>query len=244
MTLFIQLILAHLAGDFLLQPGSMVRHKEQYRLRSYYLYVHVLIHGALVVLIAGPHFWLSACFIAISHLIIDGCKITLTNEHNRRMFFFGDQVLHLLMILLAVTFYDPRLPEKMTQWLMDDHSLLLILCIVFLTTPVSVLMRVTISKWTPSIGYKPSDPNEEDSLMNAGKYIGMLERLFVFGFIVSNHFDAIGFLLAAKSIFRFGDLRGANDRKLTEYVLIGTLISFGVAIVTGWAYNELYTMIP
>jgi hypothetical protein len=47
------------------------------------------------------------------------------------------------------------------------------------------------------------------------------------------HFDAIGFLLAAKSIFRFGDLKEAKDRKLTEYVLIGTLLSFGIALLIG-----------
>ena len=43
---------------------------------------------------------------------------------------------------------------------------------------------------------------------------------------------AVGFLLAAKSIFRFGDLKEAHDIKLTEYVLIGTLLSFGIAIIT------------
>jgi hypothetical protein len=61
----------------------------------------------------------------------------------------------------------------------------------------------------------------------------MLERLLIYCFILTGHFEAIGFLLAAKSIFRFGDLKEAQDRKLTEYVLIGTLLSFGIAIATG-----------
>ena len=64
------------------------------------------------------------------------------------------------------------------------------------------------------------------------KYIGILERVLIFVFILTNHFEAVGFLLAAKSIFRFGDLKEAQDLKLTEYVLIGTLLSFGIAIVT------------
>jgi len=51
--------------------------------------------------------------------------------------------------------------------------------------------------------------------------------------MLTGHFEAIGFLLAAKSIFRFGDLKEAKDRKLTEYVLIGTLLSFGLALLTG-----------
>ena len=70
-------------------------------------------------------------------------------------------------------------------------------------------------------------------MQNAGNYIGILERLFIFSFIITGHFEAIGFLLAAKSIFRFGDLKEAKDRKLTEYVLIGTLLSFGIALLVG-----------
>lgn len=72
-----------------------------------------------------------------------------------------------------------------------------------------------------------------------GKYIGILERLFVFIFVVTNHWEAIGFLLAAKSIFRFGDLRDSKDIQLTEYVLIGTLISFGLALLSGMVVVNL-----
>jgi hypothetical protein len=50
---------------------------------------------------------------------------------------------------------------------------------------------------------------------------------------VTSNWQAIGFLIAAKSVFRFGDLSQSKDRKLTEYILIGTLLSFGIAITTG-----------
>ena len=83
------------------------------------------------------------------------------------------------------------------------------------------------------------EDKSEDSLENAGKYIGILERLFVFGFILLNQWSAIGLLIAAKSVFRFGDLSRAKDRKLTEYILIGTLISFGLAISVGLLYQYL-----
>jgi hypothetical protein len=51
--------------------------------------------------------------------------------------------------------------------------------------------------------------------------------------VILGRWEAIGFLLAAKSVFRFGDLKESKDRKLTEYILIGTLLSFGVAILIG-----------
>jgi hypothetical protein len=62
-----------------------------------------------------------------------------------------------------------------------------------------------------------------------------MERLFVFTFVVMGRWEGIGFLMAAKSIFRFGDLKEAKDRKLTEYILIGTLLSFGIAMALGVA---------
>lgn len=67
----------------------------------------------------------------------------------------------------------------------------------------------------------------------------MIERLLVFIFIISGNFSAVGFLLTAKSVFRFGDLSKAKNMKLTEYVLIGTLLSFGIAILVGLLFNSL-----
>lgn len=88
-----------------------------------------------------------------------------------------------------------------------------------------------------------AEDNADDSLKSAGKYIGVLERIFVFGFIILNQWSAIGVLIAAKSVFRFGDLSRAKDRKLTEYMLIGSLLSFGLAIVIGLLYNYFIKLI-
>ena len=92
-------------------------------------------------------------------------------------------------------------------------------------------MRLMMSQWVIE------EDNTDHSLEKAGKYIGILERLFVFGFIILNQWSAIGLLITAKSVFRFGDLSKSKNRKLTEYVLIGTLVSFGIAIAVGLAYN-------
>ena len=88
-----------------------------------------------------------------------------------------------------------------------------------------------------------AEDNADDSLKSAGKYIGVLERIFAFGFIILNQWSAIGVLIAAKSVFRFGDLSRAKDRKLTEYMLIGSLLSFGLAIVIGLLYNYFIKLI-
>lgn len=241
MMLLLQLLLSHLVGDFVLQTTAMIKDKQEKKLRSAWLYLHCLVHGILVLLFTGnPDFWPWAIVVAVSHLFIDALKILFTTPDNERTFFFVDQILHLLVLLAVFFTVERQLPEILLQWMYHKDAWLFITCIVFLTTPVSHFTRMVISRWTPSvIGFERNNISENDSLMNAGKYIGILERLFVFGFIISGHFEAVGFLLGAKSIFRFGDLRDSGDRKLTEYVLIGTLVSFGIAMLTGWIYLEL-----
>lgn len=64
-----------------------------------------------------------------------------------------------------------------------------------------------------------------------GKTIGRWERLLIFLFVLAGAPTAIGFLVTAKSILRFGEIKNAESQKEPEYILIGTLMSFGFALV-------------
>ncbi len=227
MIIFVKLLLAHLIGDFLLQPSSWVVDKEAKKHRSVYLYFHVLLHGLLAWLIVGEFkFGFYALFLAIGHGIIDLIKLQFQTIRTKRFWFVADQMLHIaLLVGITLLYYKVNFKD----YTIDNRFWLVGTGIVLLTTPASIIIKNIISIWTPD----ENGTNESD-LQNAGKYIGILERLFVFFFIVTGHFAAIGFLLAAKSIFRFGDLTQSKDRKLTEYVLIGTLLSFGMATLTGY----------
>lgn len=220
MIIFVKLLLAHLIGDFLLQPNSWVAHKEQHTHRSIYLYFHILLHGILAW--AATHDFGIALLVAVTHGLIDLIKLKSQRESTKRMWFLIDQFLH-IAVLAAITLYYT---ETEIGW-MTDRMWIVLTAVILLTTPTSLLIKNIISIWTPN-----QNDTKED-LQNAGKYIGILERLFVLCFILAGQFSAIGFLMAAKSIFRFGDLTQAKDRKLTEYVLIGTLLSFGISILTG-----------
>lgn len=176
-------------------------------------------------------YWLSILIIVVSHLIIDFFKLSLNGKINQRFLFAIDQLLHLFIISIVVFVNVPF--EMKFEKIYSTQSLLFILAILVISFVSSIIMKIIMSKWTLE------EDNTEDSLDSAGKYIGILERLFVFGFILLNQWSAIGLLIAAKSVFRFGDLSRAKDRKLTEYILIGTLISFGIAILVGLFYQHL-----
>ena len=50
MLLFTKLLLAHLIGDFILQPNKWVSDKEKKKEKSIYLYLHTALHLALMLL--------------------------------------------------------------------------------------------------------------------------------------------------------------------------------------------------
>jgi hypothetical protein len=237
MIVLLKLLIAHLTGDFLLQPGKWVKAKEAKKLGAWQLYVHSLLHGLLFLLLMWDiNFWMWALLVAFVHLIIDSFKLLVQKNNTKRVLFFIDQLLHLISIYAIWLWYEGKYFSF--SFLKNTNLLLLITLIIFLTKPVSFAVKIFISKWTPDT----IAGDDAVSLQSAGQYIGILERLLVFVFMITNEWQAVGFLLAAKSVFRFGNLQEAKDRKLTEYILIGTLLSFGIAILTGMGYQYIKTM--
>jgi hypothetical protein len=255
MLLLVKLLLAHLLGDFIFQPNSWIQKKEIKKHKAWQLYAHVIIHGLLIILLVQNfNFWLPALIIVISHWLVDTLKLVFQKDTTKRSWFMVDQVLHLSIILIV--WYSVETPSFSLDIINSPNSLLLLTVIIFITNPASIIIKTFISQWTPDLWTNNSNPAPTTnptslstvsnpsptqitspinaaSLLNAGKFIGILERLFVFAFVLTNNWDAIGFLIAAKSVFRFGDLKESKDLKLTEYVLIGTLLSFGIAIAAG-----------
>lgn len=238
MILFIKLLLAHLLGDFIFQHQDWVQDKEARKYKSPKLYLHGLIHFALVALLltGQPNSFAIAAVIAISHIIIDLLKVQFQTATSRTLFFISDQILHLVVLILVTYFITMPVVELSTH--LVNQLLIFTTGIVIILTPTSVLVKILLSKWAPATEIK-TDKIETQSLQHAGMMIGYLERILVFIFILANQWAAIGFLVTAKSVFRFSDLKIGHDRKLTEYILIGTLSSFGIAIITALATVHL-----
>ncbi|WP_424000520.1 DUF3307 domain-containing protein [Maribacter sp. IgM3_T14_3] len=229
MLIFIKLVLAHLIGDFVLQPTRWVLHKQSNKITSKFLYAHVLLHFGLYMLFLWDlSLWKIALMVTVAHFGIDLLKLyTNTLFKNKSIPFFIDQLLHILVIYSCAFYAD--LYEH-TLSLFENLDWYLVTAIVFVTYPAAIIMGMILEGMSNQI------ETDHKSLPNAGKYIGIIERLFVLIFIVIGRWEVIGLLIAAKSVFRFNDLKERNNRKLTEYILIGTLVSFGLAILAGLLY--------
>lgn len=90
---------------------------------------------------------------------------------------------------------------------------------------------------------RPTDANAVTSFRNkglrlGGAVIGALERALAYTFVLAGDFGAIGLILAAKGLIRYGEIRDARDQKVAEYVLVGTMLSLLWAVLVALAVRR------
>ncbi|MEP7265883.1 MAG: DUF3307 domain-containing protein, partial [Bacteroidota bacterium] len=136
-----------------------------------------------------------------------------------------------------------RMQMAVSHFANNYNILLKFLGYLIAVGPVTFLIRLLTKRWADDI------IETNNSLKDAGKWIGILERVTVITLVLIGQFSAIGFLITAKSILRLidkpetkielGTANNFSSRKHTEYVLIGTFLSFGSAIMIGLIINWL-----
>lgn len=251
--LLLRLLLVHFVMDFLLQSDKMVadRKSDKRRVSIVANLKHSGLHASASYLVVMDWTnWVIPVVIFISHFAIDYAK----GRREGLGFFLLDQILHLAVIVglwIGMEGYFSSIKELLINVLSANKYWLIVIAYVLMWKPASTLIKEFISKWTPQLNCKEEtktlplqislNNKTVSNLENAGKWIGYIERTLVFTFVLAGSLEAIGFLLAAKSIFRYGDLKEAKDIKMTEYVLIGTLSSFVVAIVAGFLFKYILT---
>jgi hypothetical protein len=234
--IFFQLILAHIIGDFIFQSKAWVQDKQRLHFKAPSLYLHAAIHAVLAyILVANFSYWQIPLFIFTVHLLIDIWK---SYQEATLKYFTIDQMLHVSSLLLLTFLLHPQLLGDFSQFLLEPKLLIIVTAYLLVLFPFSFIMDMFTARWRKEIRAIEAK-DELGSLEDAGKNIGMLERFLVLTFIISGNASAIGLLIAAKSILRFNDLKGESSRKMSEYVLIGTLLSFSLCIATGLLTNYL-----
>jgi hypothetical protein len=230
--LLFRLITAHLLTDFVLQPGSWVRQKKQQKHRSAKLYLHVAIAAATAYLFSGlwPNWWLPLV-ILVTHYFIDLWKL---HRPENLLYFLLDQLLHFLVIVaIWLSLYaDLSTVGNAIQNVFINTKFWIILAgYLVVTYPLGIIIGIATQKW------REAAEVSKEGLAKAGVLIGIFERLLILTFILSGQFAAVGFLITAKSILRFSDKD--NTQKKTEYVLIGTLMSFAASVLVGMLIKPL-----
>jgi hypothetical protein len=220
--ILLRLLAAHLLGDFLLQPSSWVISKNAKKVKSGALYLHVLVITLLTYLLLWDWGkWYIPLIIGGTHLLIDTWKCY---QKNTLTYFIADQGLHLLVIgIVWEVFYGH---VNLTGLFDNNHFWLLVIGYYIVIWPLGIFIGKATEKWQQEANMN------QGGLDKAGIWIGRCERILVLTFIITGQYTALGFLMAAKSILRFTD-KDEMTQKKTEYVLVGTLMSFASAAVVG-----------
>ena len=172
--------------------------------------------------------------------------------------FLVDQVIHIGFIIGIVYIFS----ADCTAWLVNNslHGLVLIfieihplecafiLAFLLVEKPANILILSIMKACEVQIPNSRSgghsdnpgvsgdnlkangDNQDEHGSFHSGKLIGCLERGLMLFFVVTSRYEPIGFLLTAKSILRFNQLK---EGEKSEYVLVGTLLSFTISLVLG-----------
>ena len=223
------LLLAHALADFVLQPRRMALGKRDP--------LQLLLHGAIVLITAqlalGQFTAPPLLALAAAHIAIDAIKAHLSAPTLAA--YLGDQALHLVTIVATATLF----PGLAATGLWAAHPW---------WPPVAALAAGAIIA-TLAGGYavgflmaRFTDAELPPGLADGGRVIGLLERGLIFTLVLVGQPAGIGFLIAAKSILRFEST--SRDQRAGEYVIIGTLASFGWALIAAYATLALLGALP
>jgi hypothetical protein len=231
LAVLLRMLAAHFIADFFLQTRAGVEEKKKKRWKSKWLYLHSLVYALLVC--ASSMAWEEIAWLFIVffvfHAAIDGLK---AGRPERAGVFALDQLAHLVLLFAVWAALSPGRVGIVWAFLQTGLAspavLLLIVGYLINLHPIGYLIGFLTEPLRRQL-----EEEQRQGLEKAGFWIGCLERFFVLSFILVGYAEGIAILAGAKSVFRYGEIRGPGKRRETEYILIGTLLSYAIAFATG-----------
>jgi len=228
------MFLAHLLGDFVLQPDFLAGWKN----RSVW---GLMAHGAVVTcslwacsLPFTPDWWPCALGIGAIHTLIDilRVKIGRVGPATTLALLLADQAAHLLTIAVGLAWsgwLEPRPAETaLGAWLQSDHHLTFIIGYVLLTMPAWVLVHFFVRGIGGISTSLPGRPGE--------KYMGIFERSLITTLVLVGQFLLIPLVVAPRLVLdgRSGRVEAERFGYLNEL-----LVSVGLAVLVGLFLKSL-----
>lgn len=237
--LFLKLLFIHLLFDFLLQPYRWIISRSKKKERSIPLLLHALLHGSFTWLILWDlNLWWAGLVVFVTHWSADVWK---SYQVNNLTTFLIDQGMHILILIsivltLKVSLVSSELLTTLDQAFSSSVTfkfLAFAIAFIILLRPTSLVVKYFMQR------FELEEPDTY-ALEHAGHWIGYFERIIILLSLLIGAYSVLGFLVASKSLLRFGD-REKQSRKHTEYVLLGSLLSWGIGLLIGIAAQLLIT---
>ncbi len=229
---FIQILLTQLVAyclaNFIIVPSYYLTHNKRY-LKPKLLWPFV--KGGVFFFFSYLLTWRESFLIGsiILSVVVTVSSMIFDRKACSNTSFLTGQSMQLMAMLIVIpafagwTTYSTVL-TSLSIWSGNVEILWVALAFLLCLGPANVAIRFILNSYDLI-------PNSDkgESLVRAGRFIGNVERVITLTLVLSNQFAAIGLFMAAKSVLRLKE----NDFRTSEYVLVGTLLSFGIAIVLG-----------
>jgi hypothetical protein len=231
------LVTGHLVGDFVLQPKAWAEGKD----RLGVLGLHVLVVTVVTWVLLGDWTeWRIPLAIFASHGVIDLVKSRWGGAGLAP--FLVDQAAHAVS-LVAIALLLPVDPDRLAGWQLGGpvflQGLVLVSGLVLATRASGVIVLKSVQRFLDQMDTPAASGDARRGFPDGGWTIGNLERALIFTLILTRQEVGVGFLVAAKSILRFGEIRDPENRKEAEYIIIGTMLSFLLGIVFSLGCRQL-----
>ena len=239
--LFLVLFAAHLSADFLFQSDRDVVRKNE----TGVFLKHLIVVAATAYVLAGLwSAWLLPVLVAATHALLDAAKRRWGSD--RPVWFWLDQSAH-LAVIAALASAIPYPADQTILWVLLFGDLWWQMLIVAAGVLVSVFAgSVVIGLWAQPFLLEVKKEGGDvrmRGLERGGKTIGRLERAMILVLVLIGQPGGVAFLIAAKSVFRFGELSDRQNRMEAEYITIGTLMSFTWGFVVAWLTQQVLLLL-
>lgn len=208
----------------------------------------------LALIIMLIHFltdWFKSCLQAKMGVLAINDKNEVVPGTNKRIdivIFLIDQIVHVAILIVGayVWFYmnNDWMQQDCLREFIINHPLRVktFVALLLVLKPANILILLILE--TCMVKVPPQESNAHENMLKvpsqesnahenfrSGALIGWLERALILVFVIMSQYEAIGFLIAAKSILRFSETSKGDVK--SEYVLTGTLLSLTIALFLG-----------
>ncbi len=242
---FLVIFIAHLIGDFVLQT-------EQMALKKPHVFGWLLWHSFQLGAITWLCCWTSSSpvigvvlIVFFTHLVFDWVKPRLPGSPLG--WYIMDQLAHTIVLWVCAAWMAEKMamssmPLTNLLGLNQGHSFglkaqIIISAYLLVGRPLTVGLGLFLKPWQDELLKTKTDNSGADcattGLTRSGEWIGNIERFFVLTCVLVGQYMLVGALLIAKAIMRYGEVSQVGQRKRGDYVIIGTLGSFALAIIVG-----------
>src|SRR5690606_22976585 len=117
--------------------------------------------------------------------------------------FIVAHAVQLIAVFIIVHLYDDvmysyNLFEVVRDFTLADKNMWIITAYLLCLGPANVLIKLLLR----GNGFIPEEPEKANTLLKAGRFIGNIERVITITLVFNDQYEAIGLLIAAKSLLR------------------------------------------